>query len=101
MKNTIKKGLALGLGLAVLTKEQVEKVVDELVEKGEISRQESREFFNDLVQKGESAKTELDDKISQKLDEFKAEMNVATKEEVEDLKERIEQLEKQLLNKQE
>lgn len=101
MKNTIKKGLALGLGLAVVSKEQVEKVVDELVEKGELSKEESRKYFDDLVEKGQTAKSELDEKINKKLDELKSDVNVATKEEVEALKERIEQLEIQLLNKQE
>jgi polyhydroxyalkanoate synthesis regulator phasin len=34
MMNFIKKGLALGLGLAVTSKEQAEKMVHELVKKG-------------------------------------------------------------------
>lgn len=101
MKDTIKKGLSLGLGLAVVTKEQAEKVVNELVEKGELSKEESRKYFDDLVAKGQSAKTEIDERINKKFDDFKAEMNVATKEEVEGLKKRVELLETELLNKQE
>ena len=34
MKDLAKKGFSLGLGLLVMTKEQVEKAVDELVKKG-------------------------------------------------------------------
>lgn len=100
MKNTIKKGLSLGLGLAVVSKEQAEKVVNELVEKGELSKEESREYFNDLVEKGQSAKAEFDERINEKFNELKTNMIVATKAEVADLKERIEQLEIQLQNKQ-
>jgi len=96
VKETIKKGLSLGLGLAVVTKEQAQKVVDELVEKGELSQQESREFVSDLVERGQATKKELDDRINQKMDQVKADMNVATKEEVEELKKRIKQLELQL-----
>lgn len=96
MKDTIKKGLALGLGLAVITKEQAEKVVDELVEKGEISQQESRKFINDLVDRGQTTKSDIEEKINQKLDQKKAEMNLATKEEVDALKKRVEELEMKL-----
>ncbi|MDA8212426.1 MAG: hypothetical protein M0021_11205, partial [Clostridia bacterium] len=37
MMDFIKKGLAFGLGLAVTSKEQAEKFVNELVKKGELS----------------------------------------------------------------
>lgn len=93
MKDTIKKGLALGLGLAVVTKEQAEKVVDDLVEKGELSKQESREFVDDLVKRGQTTKNVIDEKINEKMDRFKADMNVATQDELDDLKKRIEELE--------
>ncbi|SHF72735.1 phasin family protein [Ornithinibacillus halophilus] len=94
MKNTLKKGLSLGLGLAVTTKEQAEKVVDELVEKGEISKQESKEFFQELLEKGKETQKQLDDKISSKLHQLLDELDLATKEEVDKLKKRIEELEK-------
>ena len=42
MKELAKKGLFLGLGLLVMSKEQVERAVDELVQKGKISAAESR-----------------------------------------------------------
>lgn len=93
MKDTIKKGLALGLGLAVVTKEQAEKVVDDLVEKGEISRQESSEYVDDLLKRGQATKEEIDAKIEQKVNKAKADLDVATKEEVMTLKKRVEELE--------
>ncbi|MBO1004010.1 phasin family protein [Pseudogracilibacillus auburnensis] len=96
MKNTIKKGLSLGLGLTVITKEQAEKFAEELMEKGKMSKSESQEFVRDLMQKGAEAQKQLDEKFSSKMAQFKSELNVATKEEVEQLKQRIEQLEFQI-----
>lgn len=93
MKNMIKKGLTLGLGLAITTKEQAEKIVNELVEKGELTKQESKEFVDELVVKGEEAKKDLDERIDQKVKQLLDELNLATKEEVDALKQRVEQLE--------
>jgi polyhydroxyalkanoate synthesis regulator phasin len=48
----IKKGLAFGLGLAVSSKEQAEKIVNELVKKGELSMEESKDTINQQIQRG-------------------------------------------------
>src|SRR5699024_6388000 len=90
MRNMIQKGLALGLGLAVTTKEQVEKVVDELVEKGELTKQESKQYVDELVAKGEETKQDIDERINQKLKQSLSELDLATKEEVNELKKRVE-----------
>lgn len=95
MTNMIKKGLALGLGLVVTTKEQAEKMVDELVKKGELSREESKEFVEEVFQKGKETQKELDQMINQKMKELLGELNLATKEDIQRLEQRIVQLENQ------
>jgi len=93
MKDLIKKGLAVGLGLAVTTKEQAQKIVDELVEKGELNRQEAKEFVNELFQKGEETQKEWEQMTHKKLPQMLAQLHVATKEDIERLEQRLEQLE--------
>jgi polyhydroxyalkanoate synthesis regulator phasin len=88
----IKKGLAFGLGLAVTSKEQVEKIVDELVKKGELSREESKKCINESFQKGEETQKELDQIINKKIRKLLSEFNLATKEDIQRLEQRIEQL---------
>ncbi|MED4732203.1 phasin family protein [Aneurinibacillus migulanus] len=95
MTNMIKKGLALGLGLVVTTKEQAEKMVDELVKKGDLSREESKEFVEEVFQKGKETQKELDQMINQKMKELLGELNLATKEDIQRLEQRIVQLENQ------
>ena len=46
----LKKGLAFGLGLAIASKEQAEKLIDELVKKGELSLDESKEVIDQWKQ---------------------------------------------------
>lgn len=85
MKETFKKGVALGLGLAAAGVEQAEKVIDELVKKGEMTTEESKEFFNEYYQKGkETQKGVLTD------------LNFATQDDIKRLEARIDALTEQI-----
>ena len=95
MRNMLKKGLALGLGLAITSKEQAEKFVEELVKKGEMTQEESKGFVNELIQKGEEMQKELDEMINKRLSQLLGQLNVATKEEIQRLEQRINELENQ------
>lgn len=95
MRNMLKKGLALGLGLAITSKEQAEKFVEELVKKGEMTQEESKGFVNELIQKGEEMQKELDEMINKRLNQLLGQLNVATKEEIKRLEQRINELENQ------
>jgi polyhydroxyalkanoate synthesis regulator phasin len=95
MRNMLKKGLALGLGLAITSKEQAEKFVEELVKKGEMTQEESKGFVNELIQKGEEMQKELDEMINKRLNQLLGQLNVATKEEIQRLEQRINELENQ------
>ena len=93
MKDMLKKGLALGLGFAVVSKEQIEKVVDDLVKKGELSANESKELMSELVQKGEEQQTEISTKLKEQVQSILAELHLPTQGDLERLEKRIAQLE--------
>ena len=46
-----KQFFTLGLGAAVITKEQIEKTVEGLVKKGEVNANESKELINQWSKK--------------------------------------------------
>lgn len=94
MKDLIKKGLALGLGLVAASKEQIEKVVDDLVSKGEVSAAESRDLVEELVKKGEQEQEELKSKVRGYLREILYELDLPSKSDLKSLESRIENLEK-------
>lgn len=93
MKDLLSKGLALGLGLAVVSKEQIEKLVDELVKKGEVSTAESKELVRDLFEKGEAEKKEMNARIHEQVEKLLNELNIPTKADLERLEQRIQALE--------
>ncbi|AHF07120.1 phasin family protein [Desulfitobacterium metallireducens] len=101
MIDLLKKGLALGLGFAIMSKEQIEKAVDELVKKGEVSVTESKELVNELVQKGEEQQQEVNTKIQEQFQKLLGELKIPTHADIERLEKRIANLENQLGNVQE
>jgi len=92
----LNKGLALGLGLAAVSKEQAQKVVDELVKKGELSRDESVELVEKLLQRGIETQQELDNLITKKARELVGKWDLATKEDIQRLEKRIDQIDNKM-----
>jgi len=85
MKEAFKKGVAIGLGLATTGVEQTERMIDELIKKGEMTREESKEFFNEYIDKGKD-----------KQQDIMSELNLATKEDIKRLEARIDALSEQI-----
>lgn len=93
MDKLFKQVFTLGLGAAVITKEQIEKVVDSLVKKGEISANESKDLINQWVEKGEQAKQEMEDVVKTRVNQALSSMDIVTKEEFQELERRVQALE--------
>ena len=96
MRNFMKKSFAFGLGLAVTSKEQIERTVDELVKKGEIAPEESKRMINQMMERGEEERKNLTKMIRDQVYHMLKDLDVATKEEVTDIKTRLEDLEKKV-----
>jgi len=96
----IKKSLLAGIGLALMTKDKVEELGKELVERGEMSEKEGKEFIDELVKKSEKARKDLDGKIERLVQDAIEKTNVATKKDIEKLAARIEQLERAKMGKE-
>lgn len=95
MKNLIHKGITIGLGLAMMSKEQVEKIVAELAEKGEIPVQESKNLVNELMDKGEKQQQLFEAQLREKIKEILADLEIVTQDELRQLEERVRRLENQ------
>ena len=89
----IKNIFSLGIGAAAATKEQIEKTVDTLVKKGDISKEESKDLIKQWVEKGEQAQKQIDDSVKVKVNQALNGLNLATREEVQALERRIATLE--------
>ncbi|MFB0840879.1 phasin family protein [Paenibacillus oleatilyticus] len=96
IRDLLGKAVSMGLGFAVVSKEQAEKFVDELVKKGELNKAESQQFVDDLVRKGEEAQSTLEEKVRGYMRQALHEMNLTTKDDYVRLTQRIGELERRV-----
>ncbi len=94
MNESLRKLALLGIGIAALTREKAEQLADELVQKGEISEDESKEFIKDLMKRSEQQRGELEKKIEAEVKKAAGRLNLATKEDMKRLEKKIAALEK-------
>ena len=84
----IKEILYTGLGGAILLKERVEEEVEKLQEKGKLSKEDDDAFIEKLKTRGEEEEEKIKAQIKEALKEVIDEMGLATKADIEALKEK-------------
>ena len=80
--NFFEKSIDLGLGLFAYSREKVEELVEELVNKGEVAKKDARQFAAELVKKGEEQRDELKKLIKEEVVEALNYVNAAKKEDI-------------------
>ena len=88
----MKKVGLFGIGLWALTEEKLQEITDDLVEDGEIKKEEGKKFVREVIDEQKKQKEELENKITNKVQETFKKADVATKEEVQELKDIIREL---------
>jgi polyhydroxyalkanoate synthesis regulator phasin len=97
MQETMRKMLLLGIGVAALTQEKIEEMVNEWVSKGDLSREEGKSLVKEFVAKSqeqagklrESVQTEVGKRVPKPLPP-------ATAEDLAELDKRLQKLERQV-----
>ena len=79
-----------------LTEEKINEYVKDLVESGEINREEGKKFVTDLIESKRKQQEEMEEKMSSRVKEAVNKSDVATQEHVKNLEEKIDRLEKML-----
>ena len=92
MKELLKNVVYAGVGAAFLTRDKIEELRGELVNKGKLSKDEGKEFVEELLKKSEAAKDQLDLWLTRQVEERVKQLNLATSDEVADLRRKIEEL---------
>jgi len=96
MLEKIGKGLLAGLGAMLLTKEKIEEAFRKLVKEDKLSNEDARRLTDELVKTGERQWKELDEAFTEFLRKSLDKMDLGSRKEVEELKARLENLEKRL-----
>lgn len=101
MSDFLEKGLLLGWGALALTREKAEEIVNELIEKGRVSEEDSAEVLKNLMARAEDEKQAVEDRIHGALDKAVQRLNPATGEDIGELKEQLDRIEQLLTEKSE
>lgn len=96
MIDLFKKAMWAGVGLTVVTKDKILETLDDLVDKGKLTREEAESMTDKIVEEGreetEKAKTEA----SRLFNDMLHRANVVTKDQLESLNLRVTALEGRL-----
>jgi polyhydroxyalkanoate synthesis regulator phasin len=92
MIDLIKKVIYTGVGMAMLTKEKAEDLVNELTQHAKLSEQEGKELLDSLLKQSEQARANVQTKIDESVLSVVKRLNLASKDEVEALRAKVDEL---------
>ena len=96
MFEMFKKSLFAGLGLAVVTKTKLEKVLEKLVEEGKMSREDAEKMGQELLESGEKQWDDFETKLKETVKGFLENMDLCKASDLKKLEKKVKALDMRL-----
>lgn len=96
MIELFKKAVLTGIGVASLTKDKVDELAKEFIDKGKMSEQEGEKFVADILKKSEESRQALTRQIEKKIETAVEKMNLAKSTDIAELKNELKTLKKEM-----
>jgi polyhydroxyalkanoate synthesis regulator phasin len=96
MEDILKKLIYQGLGVLSVTRDRAEKLIADLVEKGKMTEEEGRKFYEELASEGKKTADDLGHGVKDFIREQIEKSGIPSREEFEALTLRVAELEAQL-----
>ncbi|MEK4061257.1 MULTISPECIES: phasin family protein [Paenibacillus] len=96
MSDLFKKAISLGVGLTIVSKEKVEKVVEELVKRGELAPSESKALVDRLVERGDEERGVFKNAVQEQVQRVLKDLKVPVQSDIATLETRIAVLERRV-----
>ena len=96
MNKSVQKLGLIGAGLWAMTEEKIDELVKDLVDKGDINKEDGKKLVCEMLDESKKQKIDLEKKISEKIQEFISKTDVVSKKEMKELELRLETLEKEV-----
>jgi polyhydroxyalkanoate synthesis regulator phasin len=90
----MKKVMMTGIGLALKTQAEVEAMAKDMAKKTKMGEAEGKKFIDDITKKYEKAKKDMEAKIRKGIADYMSEADVASKKELNALKQEVKNLKK-------
>jgi len=92
MSDLTKDTILAALGVLSLTREKAETLFKDLVKKGELAETEEAKFVKNLIEKAGKRSIEVEKKIEEIVEKAVKRLNIPTRKDLEEIKERLDEL---------
>ena len=99
ISDMLQRVFLLGVGAATLTIEKIQELVDELVKKGQLTKEEGEALLENAAERAREQSVSLKETASDTYQDTLRAMGIASREEIEELQHRISVLEAQVYGK--
>lgn len=89
MIDMMKKAMFAGMGIISLTKEKVEELAQDFIEKGKLTEQEGKKFVDEILEHSDESKEAIRQQIDERIQFALEKMHIAKSSEVEELKAQV------------
>ena len=96
MIDLIKKTMLTGIGAVALTKEKIEEIAQEFVDRGKLSEQEGEKIVKDMLDKTEESKEQFRKQTEQIVETTLGKMQLARASDIKKLRAEISSLKKKI-----
>lgn len=94
MIDLLKKGMLIGIGATVTTKDKVESVLNDLVEKGKLSSDEARDTADKIVEESRKEFEGVREELNKRFVDLLNQGNIVTQDQLKALEARVQLLER-------
>ena len=92
----IRKSLLLGMGMLALTQEKIKGLVNELIEKGEITEKQGKNLAEEITRKAQETRQLLEKNIEKISLKIIKSLEIVTRKDLKKLEKRVAELEKKI-----
>lgn len=96
MLQEIKKGIFASLGTVLLSREKVEAITKKMVDESKLTKEEAKKLADDLSTAGQVQWAEIEETLSGTLQKAIKSLNIAKRDEMEEMKAVVNNLEKRV-----
>ena len=88
----LEKAVELGLGALVITKENVEKVTNDLVKKGKLKKYEGNSLIQEMLKKGKVQEKKIETDVTRIVSKTLSKLDIAGKADIRRLEKKLQEL---------
>lgn len=96
MFESLRKMMLIGVGAADMATDKLRQMVDDFVERGEISMEEGRKLYNELMSRADEQRRTANERIKSQVRDILKELGVADRTQIAMLESRIDSLERKI-----